>query len=151
MFALLLDYVQTKNLAALTHPALRWTGTCGAPLDPAIKAAAERLFGMPLHNGYGITECAPTIAQTRIEDPRTDCSAGRVLPGVAAKIVRLDGAPAEPGETGELWVPGPNVMQGYYKAPAETAAVLDAEGWFNTGDLVRFDGAYLFILGRTKG
>src|SRR5439155_18319998 len=54
------------------------------------------------------------------------------------------------GEVGELWVRGPNVMKGYYRAPEETAAAIHAEGWFNTRDLVRLEGGNLFIVGRTK-
>lgn len=60
------------------------------------------------------------------------------------------GGAVGPGEVGELHVRGPNVMRGYYRAPEATAAVLDAKGWFNTGDLVRFDGEMLYIVGRTK-
>jgi long-chain acyl-CoA synthetase len=54
------------------------------------------------------------------------------------------------GEVGELSVRGPNVMKGYYRAPEETAAALDAEGWFNTRDLARSEQGNLFIVGRTK-
>lgn len=150
MFALITEYAKMKGLASLAAPALRIISTSGAPLDPAVKAATEHLFGLPLHNGYGISECSPTIAQTRVEQPRADCSVGPVLPGVQVRVVGLDGRDAGKGEVGELWVRGPNVMKGYYRAPEETAAVIDKEGWFNTGDLARFEQANLFIVGRTK-
>ena len=58
--------------------------------------------------------------------------------------------PVAGGEVGELWVRGPNVMKGYYRAPEETAAAINAEGWFNTRDLARLENGYLFIVGRTK-
>jgi acyl-CoA synthetase (AMP-forming)/AMP-acid ligase II len=150
MYQLLLEYVKRKGLGSIAHPALRNVSSCGAPLDPALKSAVERLFGMPLHNGYGITECSPTIAQTRIENPPTDCSVGPVLPGVEVKLVRPDGQPAGNNEAGELWVRGPNVMKGYYRASDETAAAIDGDGWFNTQDLARLEGGNLFIVGRTK-
>jgi len=54
------------------------------------------------------------------------------------------------GAVGELHVRGPNVMRGYYRAAAATAAAIDNDGWFNTGDLARFEGEALFIAGRTK-
>ena len=54
------------------------------------------------------------------------------------------------GEVGELHVRGRNVMRGYYRAPELTAKAIDSEGWFNTGDLARFDGDCLYIVGRTK-
>jgi len=150
MFALLLEYCQIKALTSLRFPSLRIISSSGAPLQPAIKARTESLFGMVLHNGYGVTECSPTIAQTRVETPRTDISVGRVFPGAQVKLVGLDRQPVDDGETGELWVHGPGVMKGYYRAPDQTAEAIDAEGWFNTRDLARFEDGNLFIVGRTK-
>jgi acyl-CoA synthetase (AMP-forming)/AMP-acid ligase II len=111
----------------------------------------ERLFGLPLHHGYGITECSPNVAQVRIDaPPRNDNSVGPIFPGVEAKLVGPERQPVPEGEVGELWVRGPNIMKGYYRAPEETAAAIDAEGWFNTRDLARFEDENLFIVGRTK-
>jgi acyl-CoA synthetase (AMP-forming)/AMP-acid ligase II len=73
-----------------------------------------------------------------------------MFPGVEAKLVGSDSQPVPAGEVGELWVRGPNIMKGYYRAPDETAAAIDAEGWFNTRDLARFEEGNLFIVGRTK-
>ena len=150
MYGLLAEYAALRGLESLSHPALRAIGACGAPLDPSIKAATERLFGMPLHNGYGITECSPTISQTRLDEPQNNCSVGRVLPGVEVKLIGRDGVAVGGSDVGEIRVRGPNVMLGYYKAAGETAAVIDAEGWFNTHDLGRMEGGQLFIVGRTK-
>jgi acyl-CoA synthetase (AMP-forming)/AMP-acid ligase II len=58
--------------------------------------------------------------------------------------------PVHSGEVGELHVRGRNVMHGYYRAADQTAKAIDREGWFNTGDLVRFEGDCLYIVGRTK-
>jgi acyl-CoA synthetase (AMP-forming)/AMP-acid ligase II len=110
----------------------------------------EDLFGMVLHNGYGVTECSPTIALTRVESPRTDTTVGQIFPGIEIKLVGENNKSVEEGEVGELWVRGPNVMKGYYRAPQETSAVIDAEGWFNTRDLARMQERNLFIVGRTK-
>jgi len=135
----------------LKLPSLRIISCSGAPLPPAIKSAVETLFGLPLHHGYGITECSPNIAQVRPDvPPRTDNSVGPMFPGVEAKLVGGDGRPVPAGEVGELRVRGPNIMKGYYRAPEETAAAIDAEGWFNTRDLARFEDGNLFIVGRTK-
>ncbi|MGA7452513.1 MAG: AMP-binding protein [Rhodoplanes sp.] len=151
MFARLLEYLKTSERSDIAHPALRLITAGGSPLDPALKAATERLLGLPLHNGYGLTESAPTIAQTLLEAPRDDCSVGPPLPGVEARLLDAQGQPVACGEVGELWVRGPNVMKGYYRAPDETAKVIDAAGWLNTKDLARFDaGGNLFIVGRTK-
>jgi acyl-CoA synthetase (AMP-forming)/AMP-acid ligase II len=73
------------------------------------------------------------------------------VPGIETRIVDAAGRTLPPGEVGELHIRGPNVMLGYYRAPELTAAAVDADGWFNTGDLARADaGGNLFIAGRTK-
>jgi long-chain acyl-CoA synthetase len=150
MFSLLADYAKLKGLKSLKFPALRIISSSGAPLQPAVKSEVESLFGMALHNGYGVTECSPNIAQAVVGEHRTDTSVGRVLPGVEVRLVRSNQTPVADGEVGELWVRGPNVMKGYYHAPEETAAAVNAEGWFNTRDLARLENGYLFIVGRTK-
>jgi acyl-CoA synthetase (AMP-forming)/AMP-acid ligase II len=150
MFALLLQYAKLRGVQSLVFPKLRIISSSGAPLHAAIKSGIESLFGMVLHNGYGVTECSPTIAQTRIEAPRSDVSVGPIFPGVEVKLVGRDGKPVADGDVGELRVGGPSVMKGYYRAPDETAAAIDAEGWFNTRDLARLQDGNLFIVGRTK-
>ena len=150
IFNQLLRYATLRKISSLKFPALRIISSSGAPLDSATKSGIESLFGMVLHNGYGITECSPTIALTRPESPRTDTSIGAVFPGVEIKLIRSDGQVASASEIGELRVRGPNIMKGYYRAPEETAAAVDAEGWFNTRDLARLEDGNLFIVGRTK-
>jgi long-chain acyl-CoA synthetase len=150
MFGQFIEYAKMRKLESLRFPALRIISSSGAPLDPAIKSATETLFGLPLHNGFGITECSPTIAQTRVESPRTDVSVGRALPGVELKLIGQNNQPVADDEVGELWVRGPNIMKGYYRAPDETSAAINDEGWFNSRDLARLQCGNLFIVGRTK-
>jgi len=130
---------------------LRFIYAGGSPLAPSLKAQAERLFGLTLHNGYGMTETSPTISQTRLDQPRNDDSVGQAIPGVEVRLVDAGGADVMDGEAGELWVRGPNLMAGYYREPELTAATMRDGGWLNTGDVARrdADGA-LFIVGRTK-
>jgi long-chain acyl-CoA synthetase len=149
-FTQFLQYAKLRGIQSLKFPALRIISSSGAQLHPSTKSAIENLFGMPLHNGYGVTECSPTIAQTRVDFPRTDTSIGPPFPGIEIKLAGPDGKPAPEGETGELWVRGPNVMKGYYRAPEETAAAINPDGWFNTRDLARLEDGNLFIVGRTK-
>jgi long-chain acyl-CoA synthetase len=132
-------------------PRLRFAYAGGSPLDPALKRRAEHVLGVPLHNGYGLTEAAPTVSQTRLDAPRADTSVGLPIPGVEVRIADRAGRDVADGTPGELWVRGPNVMRGYYRAPDLTRACLRADGWLNTGDMARRDrdGA-LFIVGRTK-
>jgi len=150
IFNQLLQYAKLRKISSLRFPALRVITSSGAPLDSATKSGVEALFGMTLHNGYGLTECSPTISMTRPEAPRSDLSVGPVFPGVEIRLLGSDHQPLPPGEIGEMQVRGPNIMKGYYRAPEETAAAIDAEGWFNTRDLARLEDGNLFIVGRTR-
>jgi len=150
IFNQLLQYAKLRKISSLKFPALRIISSSGAPLDSATKSGIEGLFGLVLHNGYGVTECSPTIALTRPESPRSDTSIGAPFPGVEIKLVGSDGNAAPDGGVGELRVRGPNIMNGYYRAPEETASAVDAEGWFNTRDLARLEDGNLFVVGRTK-
>lgn len=146
----LLEYKATAGLKALPRGRLRGLYVAGAPLDPTLKGAIEREFGLPLLNAYGITECAPGISGVRADAPRADTSVGPILPGIEVRLVGRAGETVAAGEVGELHVRGPNVMRGYYRASEATDAAIDRDGWFNTGDLARFEGEALFIAGRTK-
>jgi acyl-CoA synthetase (AMP-forming)/AMP-acid ligase II len=146
----LLEYKRLAGLSKLDSGALRVISVAGAPLDPELKSRVEEELGLTLLNGYGITECSPGISGVRPEKPRDDQAVGGLLPGLEARIVGRDGGIVAAGDVGELHVRGPNVMRGYYRAPDLTAKAIDADGWFNTGDLARFDGDCLFIVGRTK-
>lgn len=115
----------------------------GAALDPEIATGLTKL-GFTIFQGYGITETSPVIS---VECPggRKTGTVGRPIPGVE---VRID-APNDEG-IGEILVRGPNVMQGYYLRPEETAEVI-REGWYHTGDLGRLDEeGFLIICGRLK-
>ncbi len=149
-FALIVEYAKRKGISSLNLPALRIISCSGAPLHASLKSEIESLFGIVLHHGLGVTECSPNILQTRVEAPRSDTSVGVAFPGVEVKVVGPDGREVVCGEPGELWVRGPNVMKGYYRAPDETAAVIDSDGWFNTRDLARVENGNFFIVGRAK-
>lgn len=151
MYARLLAQAQADDGAAPVPSRLRFCYAGGSPLDPALKRAVEALFGLPLHNGYGLTEGGPTVSQTRLDAPRADSAVGLPIPGVEVRIIKRDGLEAAQGEAGELWMRGPGRMRGYYRDTAATAAALRPGGWLATGDLARQDpdGA-LFLLGRTR-
>ncbi|MGH6878153.1 MAG: class I adenylate-forming enzyme family protein [Rhizomicrobium sp.] len=150
LYAMLAEYAARRQIARVSAPSLRLISTAGAPLDAATKAAAEDLFGQTLHNGYGITECSPTLTLTPLDSPRRDCSVGRFLAGVEYRLTDPSGRDMPAGETGELRVRGPGVMKAYYRAPLETAEAIDAQGWFRTGDLARVEEGNVFIAGRSK-
>ncbi len=146
----LLEYKSVSGIEKLDKGSLRLVGVAGAPLDLDLKSRVERELNLPLLNGYGITECAPGISGVRFDSPREDQAVGKVLVGIDARIVDKKGEIVSGGEVGELHVRGRNVMLGYYRAPDLTAKAIDKDGWFNTGDLARFESDCLFIVGRTK-
>lgn len=147
MYAKLLELGAAEG-TELKAPHLRVAQSGGAPLTSPVKEGFERTFGVVLQNGYGMTEASPSICQTRLDAPRSDCSVGLAIPGIE---VRLYGADDDPAGVGEIQVRGPNVMKGYYRAPELTAEVITPDGWLKTGDLARIepDGAF-FIVGRSK-
>ncbi len=101
-------------------------------------------IGLPLLEGYGLTEAAPVLAVARPDEPQQVGSVGRPLNGVEIKLM-----PAT-GSIGEIIAHGPNVMAGYYRNEGATAEVL-ADGWLRTGDLGRFDDdGRLYVVGRAK-
>jgi len=146
----LLEYQRNAGLPKFDRGALRLIAVAGAPLDLKLKSRVEQELGLPLLNGYGITECSPGISGVRPDNPRADHAVGTILPGLEAKLVGRDGKAVANGGVGELHVRGPNVMRGYYRAADLTAKAIDPDGWFNTGDLARFEDDDLYIVGRTK-
>jgi long-chain acyl-CoA synthetase len=139
----------SEQLLARVTPRAALSG--GAPLDGGLHAAWERTTGTPLAEGYGLTETSPVICVDAIDGTRRPGSIGWPLDGVQLRVVDSLGADVDAGESGELLVRGPNVMTGYWRRPAETAAVLSDDGWLRTGDLAccAEDGRYE-IVGRAK-
>jgi long-chain acyl-CoA synthetase len=132
-------------------PTLRYTTAGGAPLDLALKRQMEAMWGIPLHNGYGMTEASPTVSTTEIDRPVDDHSVGPPLPDVEVRITGPDGKELALGEVGEIRVRGRLVMKGYYRDPAQTAETVTADGWLRTGDLGRFaESGDLYVEGRLK-
>jgi long-chain acyl-CoA synthetase len=117
---------------------------CGASaLDPETYDF-YRALGLPVYEGYGLTETGPVVSVNTTRRVKRG-TVGRPLPQVE---VRLDQAEGE--AHGELLVRGPNVMLGYYKNPELSRELVDFEGWFRTGDLARLENGYLRITGRLK-
>ena len=116
----------------------------GAPLSSEIANTFESL-GITVLNGYGITECAPLLS-VNLNKYRKSGSVGMPIPSVKIKIKDAD----ENGE-GEICAKGPNVMLGYYKDEEATRAVIDADGYFCTGDIGKLDeDGWIYITGRAK-
>ena len=118
----------------------------GAPLNPEVEAFLYRIK-FPVSVGYGMTECAPLISYTPINEGPRKYSCGRPLPGIM-EVKILD--PNSEG-IGEVVVRGENTMQGYYKNPQATKDSFTKDGWLRTGDLGLIDeDGFLYIKGRCK-
>jgi acyl-CoA synthetase (AMP-forming)/AMP-acid ligase II len=141
----LLEYKATAGLPRLDRGSLRLIGVAGAPLDLDLKARVEKELGLPLSNGFGITECSRGISGARSDAPRSDNAVGRLLPGIQARIVRKHGTIATNGDIGELHVRGPNVMRGYYRAPDLTAKL--SLNWTSVPLMIFFSSALRWMSG----
>ena len=133
----LLDRVAAAPLRAQFGGRLRLAVSGGAPLSPAIAHAFIGL-GVPIVQGYGMTETAPVVA-CNAPDDNDPATVGRVLDGVEVRI----------GDNDELQVRGPSVMRGYWKRDADTANAF-VDGWLRTGDQAAIENGRVRILGRIK-
>ncbi|MCX4244961.1 AMP-dependent synthetase/ligase [Paraliomyxa miuraensis] len=130
---------QRQALLQATGGRLRFCLSGGAGLPLPVKQTFHR-HGLLIIEGYGLTECSPTLTLNRPDDFRFD-SVGKPLPSVQVRLA----------DDGEILAKGPNVFAGYHEDPEATAAAFTHDGWFRTGDLGRFtDDGFLQITGRKK-
>ena len=135
----LLNALVAKKILARLGGRVRAAISGGAALPPDISRVFLGL-GLPVLQGFGMTECSPVAAANRPDD-NLPASVGTALPGVQLKI----------GENNALMIKGPNVMLGYWGNPDATRQILGADGWLNSGDTARIDEkGHVFITGRLK-
>ena len=138
--------IQDRDLASL-----RYVNSGAAPLPPEVAREFRTLTGVPVKQGYGLTETSPAINTDFYAHAELE-SVGPPLADTEERVLDLrdPGKVVNPGEIGELVVRGPQVMRGYWRDPGLTSRVL-VDGWFYTGDMARMDErGYVYIVGRTK-
>jgi len=152
MFAML---AQSKSAKADSLSTIKYAISGGEPLPVPLIHAFKETFGLTLMEGFGLTETSPIVA-LGVPWACKAGSVGKIIPHTTVRFVDDAGADVPAGADGELWIKGPQVMQGYYNKPVETAEVLteaDGDGlrWFKTGDVAHLDEeGFLFITGRKK-
>jgi acyl-CoA synthetase (AMP-forming)/AMP-acid ligase II len=135
----------------LSH--LRGLHSGAAPLGATIAQACAERLGCPVKQGYGMTEASPVTHTTPMDPEKIKPGAvGPLIPSTECVVVDiLSGARLGPGEQGEIWVRGPQVMRGYLNNPEATAATVDADGWLHSGDIGAVDeDGYLTLADRLK-
>ncbi len=154
--------VPTMMIAMLGHPdferrdlsGLRVAMSGGAPVPAELVQQVEARLGVRFSIVFGTTECSPLVTQVKLDDSAQDRAEtlGTPLPQTEIQIADVaTGGPVPVGQAGELCARGYLVMRGYHDSPEATAAAIDAEGWYHTGDLASLDGrGYLRIEGRIK-
>jgi len=147
MFRVLLRTGRPPGLD-LSH--LRFPIAGGEALGVPLARRFEEVMGIPLLEGYGLTETSPTVA-VNLPGRQKLGSVGPMLNWVEAQVVDDHDQPVPTGADGELWLRGDSVTPGYHNRPEETAAAFAPGGWFRTGDLARIDAdRFLWITGRKK-
>lgn len=122
----------------------------GEALSDAVFADFKQRFGVPILQGYGMTEASPVVSLNVPWSNRVG-TVGQAIPGVTVQAFGETGEGVAAGGTGELWIRGPIVMKGYYRKEAETREVLTTDGWYKTGDMGAVDGdGFITITGRKK-
>jgi long-chain acyl-CoA synthetase len=154
--------IQSPDLADADLSSLRAVLYGASPMPSSVQKAAIEAFGPIFAQGYGMTEASPLVSFLSLEAHERGIageepwasrlqSAGSAVLGVRVEVRREDGVTVcEPGEAGEIYIQGPNIMSGYWNRDEETAFAL-VDGWYRSGDVAYADeGGYLFVVDRAK-
>ncbi|MGH8145895.1 MAG: AMP-binding protein [Rhodanobacteraceae bacterium] len=143
--------VHNPAFASLDFSRVKFTLGGGMAVQRTVAERWKQLTGVPLIEGYGLTETSPVVTANPLSIKDYSGSIGLPLPSTGVRLCNDDGSDAPADEPGELCVRGPQVMQGYWNRPEETAAVMDADGWLRTGDIARMDEkGFFYIVDRKK-
>ncbi|GAD79063.1 long-chain-fatty-acid--CoA ligase [Vibrio ezurae] len=143
LFAALLNNSKFK---ALDFSSAQFTIAGGMATQKHTADEWQKITGMPIIEGYGMTECSPVVAGGIHTQQEYVSAVGVPLPSTELRIVDDNGQPLSTGEVGEIQVRGAQVMKGYWKQEAETKAILTSDGWLSSGDIGRMDSDGIFYI-----
>ncbi|EJZ59620.1 MULTISPECIES: long-chain-fatty-acid--CoA ligase FadD2 [Pseudomonas] len=148
LFVALMDHPDFKTL---DFSSLKLTNSGGTALVKATAERWEQITGCRITEGYGLTETSPVACTNPYGDQSRLGTVGLPVPGTLLKVIDDEGVEQPMGERGELCIKGPQIMKGYWHKPEATAEVLDAEGWFKSGDIAVIDpDGFVRIVDRKK-
>ena len=149
MYAAMLSVAQEFPPSATES--LRACASGGASLPVQVLNDFEKTFGCMILEGYGLSETSPVASFNHPDRERKAGSIGTPIEGVRMRVVDIDGNEVAVGEPGEIQIAGHNIMKGYWNLPDATAAAIDGDGWFSSGDIGTMDeDGYFFIVDRKK-
>lgn len=151
LFNALLDAPGFDAVRQSNGGALKIAVAGGMAVQRVVAERWQRAMGVPLIEGYGLTEASPLVCANRFDRPEFTGKLGLPVPSTEVAILDEAGHELPLGETGEIMIRGPQVMRGYWQRPEETAEVFTAEGWLRTGDLGSMDASgYVAFADRRK-
>ncbi|CAI8714716.1 long-chain-fatty-acid--CoA ligase [Pseudomonas sp. IT-93MI4] len=148
LFVALMEHPDFKTL---DFSSLKLTNSGGTALVKATAERWEQITGCRITEGYGLTETSPVACTNPYGDKSRLGTVGLPVPDTLLKVINDEGVEQPMGERGELCIKGPQIMKGYWHKPEATAEVLDAEGWFKSGDIAVIDpDGFVRIVDRKK-
>jgi long-chain acyl-CoA synthetase len=143
--------LHARGFEALDFRSLKVCMGGGMAVQREVARRWQAVTGVPIAQGYGLTEASPIVCANPLDLTEFNGSVGLPFPSTDVVVLDEAGAPLGVDEVGEICVKGPQVMPGYWQRPTETAQVLPPDGWLRTGDLGRIDAdGYVFIEDRKK-
>lgn len=143
--------INTQDFHEIDFAQLKITLGGGMSVQPAVAAQWKQITGCTLVEAFGLTETSPAVCINPLNLKEYNGSIGLPISSTYCKLIDDEGKTVTNDEAGELCVKGPQVMQGYWNRPEETANVLFGDGWLKTGDIAKMDGnGFFYIVDRIK-
>lgn len=144
------NLLKSKDFSSINFNSYKVSISGGMSLQESVANRWQEVTGLPIIEGYGLTETSPLVCAGRLDQTRFTGSVGLPLPSTQVQVRDLNGIEVKTRESGELYIKGPQVMQGYWNQANETESIFK-DGWLKTGDIGYMDEAgYFYIIDRKK-